>query len=306
MDRLGQGTFGFVQLAENVEDGQSVAIKFIKRTSLNKYVENEILNHSRLRHPHVIQFREVFLTDHHICIVMEYANNGSLFHYVQQHERLAEKIARWFFQQLVIAVDYCHKKGVANRDIKLENTLLQLMPTVPLPLIKVCDFGYSKAEFESAAKSKVGTLTYMAPEVLTNSESYDGKMADIWSCGVMLFIMLCGKYPFGCTRPNHISTAADMFQMLQRMQRSEYYIPQDVYLTDECRDILSQLLNPAPTKRITTEGILTHPWFQLNLPEKALEMNKSYLQMGPADCQQRPEEVRRVVAAVNRSRGVQY
>lgn len=115
--------------------------QFLKRGAINKYTEAEILNHSLLRHPHVIQFKEVFLTSEHICIAMEYATGGSLFHYVQKQGRLREAVARWFFQQLVIGADYCHKRGVANRDIKLENTLLQIVKGLPLPLLKICDFG---------------------------------------------------------------------------------------------------------------------------------------------------------------------
>mgnify|MGYP001807643520 CR=1 FL=1 len=115
---------------------------------------------SVLRHPHVIQFKEVFLTSEYIAIAMEYATGGSLFHYVQKQTRLKEAVARWFFQQLIIGVDYCHKRGVANRDIKLENTLLQKVNGLPLPLLKICDFGYSKADFKSAAKSKVGTRLF--------------------------------------------------------------------------------------------------------------------------------------------------
>jgi serine/threonine-protein kinase SRK2 len=172
-----------------------VAVKMLKRGDVNKYVEAEIVNHSLLRHPHVIQvglkpfklaaardalgpgmgccslparlphahpqFKEVFLTSEYICIAMEYATGGSLFHYVQKQGRLKEAVARWFFQQLVIGCDYCHKRGVANRDIKLENTLLQVVKGLPLPLLKICDFGYSKADFKSAAKSKVRPLGRM-------------------------------------------------------------------------------------------------------------------------------------------------
>jgi serine/threonine-protein kinase SRK2 len=174
---LGQGSFGFVQLAKNLQTGELAAIKvrktnlryaatwmkrsavphappclsptptlspttqFLKRGAINKYTEAEILNHSLLRHPHVIQFKEVFLASEHICIAMEYATGGSLFHYVQKQGRLREAVARWFFQQLVIGADYCHKRGVANRDIKLENTLLQMVKGLPLPLLKICDFG---------------------------------------------------------------------------------------------------------------------------------------------------------------------
>lgn len=124
---LSSGSFGFVQLARHTETNELVAIKFIERGDrVNRYVEAEILNHRMLRHPHVIEFKEVFLTSEYICIVMEYASGGSLFTYVQRAVRLKEAAARWFFQQLIIGLDYCHRRGVVNRDIKLENTLLQV------------------------------------------------------------------------------------------------------------------------------------------------------------------------------------
>ena len=90
------------------------------------------------------------MTNEYICIAMEYATGGSLFHYVQKQTRLKEAVARWFFQQLIIGVDYCHKRGIANRDIKLENMLLQKVNGLPLPLLKICDFGYSTADFQAA------------------------------------------------------------------------------------------------------------------------------------------------------------
>jgi len=99
---------------------------------VTKYVETEIINHSQMRHPHIIQFRDVFMTSTFICIVLEYAGTGTLHSYVRRHGFLKESVARWFFQQLAIAVDYCHRKGVANRDIKLENTLLHVCAPVPV------------------------------------------------------------------------------------------------------------------------------------------------------------------------------
>jgi serine/threonine protein kinase len=156
---LSSGSFGFVQLARNTETGELVAIKFIERGDrVNRYVEAEILNHRMLRHPHVIEYKEVFITSEYICIAMEFASGGSLFTYVQRAVRLKEAAARWFFQQLIIGLDYCHRRGVVNRDIKLENTLLQMVQGLPLPLLKICDFGYSKAHFMSAPKSKVREL----------------------------------------------------------------------------------------------------------------------------------------------------
>jgi hypothetical protein len=124
---LGKGSFGSVLLARDGKTSEVAAIKSIRRAEVNKYVEGEIMNHSLLRHPHVIQFKEVFLTRDHVCIVMEYATGGSLFHYVQRHGRLKEPVARWFFQQLVLGVDYCHKKVRGARRGALGG------PAAPLP-----------------------------------------------------------------------------------------------------------------------------------------------------------------------------
>lgn len=109
-----------------------------KTKKVTKYVEREIINHRCLVHPHIVQFKEVFLTAHHLGIAMEFASGGDMFEYVVRKNGLREDEARWFFQQLVVGLDYCHRMGVVNRDIKLENTLLD---SSPRPLVKICDFG---------------------------------------------------------------------------------------------------------------------------------------------------------------------
>ncbi len=167
---LGSGAFGSVRLMREKTTGRQHAVKVLRRRDASKYMEGmedkhsistigvplgheqspkrpfaslvlhraaEIVNHSLLRHPHIVHFREVFLTEEHLCIVMEYANGGSLFNLVRKERRLKESLARWFFQQLILAVDYCHKRGVANRDIKLENLLLHNENNLPNPLLKV-------------------------------------------------------------------------------------------------------------------------------------------------------------------------
>lgn len=295
---LGKGSFGFVQLASsnNGKTQEMVAVKLLKRGDVNKYVEGEIVNHSLLRHPHVIQFKEVFLTSEYICIAMEYATGGSLFHYVQKQGRLKEAVARWFFQQLIIGTDYCHKRGVANRDIKLENTLLQVVKGLPLPLLKICDFGYSKADFKSAAKSKVGTLTYMAPEVLVNRDGkYDGKVADIWSCGVMLFVMLYGRYPFDTPAGQNVPKAAEILQMLDKMLNQRYSIPEAADTSAKGRDLLQRMLLPDPVHRIQLDQIRSHPWFLTNLPPEATTMNDSYLKAPFPAGYQRPEDIKQLL-----------
>ncbi|KAJ6368573.1 hypothetical protein OIU77_021069 [Salix suchowensis] len=124
---------------------------------------------------------------------MEYASGGELFERICNAGRFSEDEARFFFQQLILGVSYCHAMQVCHRDLKLENTLLDGSPA---PRLKICDFGYSKSSvLHSQPKSTVGTPAYIAPEVLLRKE-YDGKIADARSCGVTLYVMLVGAYPF--------------------------------------------------------------------------------------------------------------
>lgn len=289
---LNSGTFGFVRLALDLNTGRHVAIKFLERGDrVTKYVENEILNHRQLVHPHIIRFREVFLSGNHLCIVMEYAPGGDMFDYVVRRGGLRESEARWFFQQLIIATDFVHRMGVANRDIKLENTLLDGSPK---PLVKICDFGYSKHErFQSAPGSRVGTPAYLAPEVIltTKGKKYDGKIADIWSCGVMLYVMLVGSYPF--ERPEDKKDPQRLHKMIQRILRVEYEIPDRIHASDDLKDLLSRILVADPAERITIDGILNHPWYNTHLPPGVKEMNDKM--MAPISGYQTEEEIKEII-----------
>ncbi|XP_057247858.1 serine/threonine-protein kinase SRK2E isoform X3 [Beta vulgaris subsp. vulgaris] len=160
---------------------------------IDENVQREIINHRSLRHPNIVRFKEVILTPTHLAIVMEYASGGELFERICNAGRFSEDEARFFFQQLISGVSYCHAMQVCHRDLKLENTLLD---GSSVPRLKICDFGYSKSSvLHSQPKSTVGTPAYIAPEVLLKKE-YDGKIADVWSCGVTLYVMLVGAYPF--------------------------------------------------------------------------------------------------------------
>lgn len=269
---LNSGTFGFVQLARDKQTGELIACKFIERgDKVTKYVEREILNHRCLVHPHIVQFKEVFLTQQHLGIAMEFASGGDMFEYVVKKNGLREEEARWFFQQLIVGLDYCHRMGVVNRDIKLENTLLD---SSPRPLVKICDFGYSKHEkFQSAPGSRVGTPAYLAPEVIltTRGKTYDGKVADIWSCGVMLYVMLVGAYPF--ERPEDKTDSQKLQKMIQRILKVDYHIPGHIKLSPEGHDLLKQVLVADPAKRINIQQIYNHPWYCKNLPPGVKEMN---------------------------------
>ncbi|KAI8474640.1 MAG: ser/thr kinase [Monoraphidium minutum] len=276
---LGEGSFGKVVLATDRGTGEQVAIKKLMRQHLDtRMLEAEVINHSSLFHPHVIRFREVFVSPNNFNIVMDYANGGSLFSYVRTKGHLSEDFARWCFQQMVLGLDYCHKKGVANRDLKLENTLLDWPhPNLPKPIIKICDFGYSKHDSRSA-RTQVGTYCYMSPEVLRNAHRarYDAKLADIWSCGVALYVMLVGRYPFGLPHNGRLP-AEELQAMLSRMEGRGYDLPPALGVSKGCAALLARLLDPDPGARITMEGLLQDPWFSTDLPPTALALNQRYL-----------------------------
>eukprot|EP01026_Neomeris_dumetosa_P045188 TRINITY_DN3826_c1_g1_i1.p1 TRINITY_DN3826_c1_g1~~TRINITY_DN3826_c1_g1_i1.p1 ORF type:complete len:373 (-),score=56.07 TRINITY_DN3826_c1_g1_i1:667-1695(-) len=293
---LNQGTFGFVQLCRYKETREKVAIKFIARGAehISKYVERELLNHRMLIHPHVIQFKEVFVTDEYLCIVMEYAAGGDLFDYVAKKGGLKEEEARWLFQQLMVAIDYCHKMEIVNRDIKLENTLLDGSKR---PLLKLCDFGYSKNESrDSQPKSKVGTPGYIAPEIIKN-EKYDGKESDIWSCGVILYIMLVGGYPF--ERAEDKKSENKLHLMIKRILRADYVFPKALILSPECKDLIAKILVLNPMKRLTIAEIFQHPWFKKDLPSGVEDMNKVLPK--PPKNSQTEEELKEVLAIAKTS-----
>ncbi|KAF7810924.1 serine/threonine-protein kinase SRK2E [Senna tora] len=203
---IGSGNFGVARLMRDKQTEELVAVKYIERgdkslrklfnfraIEIDENVKREIINHRSLRHPNIVRFKEVILTPTHLAIVMEYASGGELFERICNAGRFSEDEARFFFQQLISGVSYCHAMQVCHRDLKLENTLLDGSPA---PRLKICDFGYSKSSvLHSQPKSTVGTPAYIAPEVLLKKE-YDGKIADVWSCGVTLYVMLVGAYPF--------------------------------------------------------------------------------------------------------------
>ncbi|XP_043817038.1 serine/threonine-protein kinase SRK2A isoform X2 [Manihot esculenta] len=228
---IGSGNFGVARLMRNKETKELVAMKYIERGhKIDENVAREIINHRSLSHPNIIRFKEVVLTPTHLAIVMEYAAGGELFERICNAGRFSEDEARYFFQQLISGVSYCHSLQICHRDLKLENTLLDGSPA---PRLKICDFGYSKSSLlHSRPKSTVGTPAYIAPEVLSRRE-YDGKMADVWSCGVTLYVMLVGAYPF-----------------------EDQEDPKNFRKT---------------INRITIKDIKSHPWFLKNLPRELTE-----------------------------------
>ncbi|XP_058228492.1 serine/threonine-protein kinase SRK2I isoform X2 [Rhododendron vialii] len=238
---IGSGNFGVARLMRDRHTRELVAVKYIERgDKIDENVQREIINHRSLRHPNIVRFKEVILTPTHLAIVMEYAAGGELFDRISNAGRFSEDEARFFFQQLISGVSYCHTMQVCHRDLKLENTLLDGSLA---PRLKICDFGYSKSSvLHSQPKSTVGTPAYIAPEVLLTQE-YDGKIADVWSCGVTLYVMLVGAYPF-----EDPDGPRDFRKTIHRVLQVQYSIPENVKISPECRHLISRIFVGDPAQ----------------------------------------------------------
>nr|AFK33547.1 unknown [Medicago truncatula] len=287
---IGSGNFGVARLMRHKDTKQLVAMKYIERGhKIDENVAREIINHRSLRHPNIIRFKEVVLTPTHLGIVMEYAAGGELFDRICSAGRFSEDEARYFFQQLISGVSYCHSMQICHRDLKLENTLLDGSPA---PRLKICDFGYSKSSLlHSRPKSTVGTPAYIAPEVLSRRE-YDGKLADVWSCGVTLYVMLVGAYPF-----EDQDDPKNFRKTINRIMAVQYKIPDYVHISQECRHLLSRIFVASPARRITIKEIKSHPWFLKNLPRELTEMAQAvyYRKENPTYSLQSIEDIMKIV-----------
>ncbi|WCJ20768.1 Serine/threonine-protein kinase SRK2A [Euphorbia peplus] len=284
---LGSGNFGVARLVKDKKTKELLAVKTIERgKKIDENVLREIINHRSLRHPNIVRFKEVLLTPTHLAIVMEYAAGGELFAKICSAGRFSEDEARFFFQQLISGVSYCHAMEICHRDLKLENTLLDGSPT---PRLKICDFGYSKSGLlHSQPKSTVGTPAYIAPEVLSRKE-YDGKIADVWSCGVTLYVMLVGAYPF-----EDPEDPRNFRKTIGRIMSVQYSIPDYVRVSADCKHLLSRIFVANPAKRITIPEIKQHPWFLKNLPKELIEIEKK--KNAEDEPSQSEEEIMRIIA----------
>lgn len=197
---LGRGTFAKVYHGKELANGESVAIKVINKDQLKteemmKLITREISIMRLVRHPNIVEIKEVLATKAKIYIIMEYVKGGELFAKIAEG-RLREDVARKYFQQLISAVDFVHSRGVVHRDLKPENLLLDENGD-----LKVTDFGLSALtdkQHDGAGfllHTQCGTPAYIAPEVL-KKKGYDGAKADIWSCGIILYVLLAGFLPF--------------------------------------------------------------------------------------------------------------
>lgn len=261
---VGHGRFGPVVSAASINptrNGSPVgvaddvyAIKLIERSSIAEEsavdMQREITNHAIMKHPFIIQLKEVFLSTTHLCLVMELGAMTLLAYVQSQPEQyLKEKTARHFIRQLLVGLDYMHRLGVANRDVKLENVLLSRQGSILVA--KLSDFGYSKHLKHSTACSFVGTAGHAAPEVIVGGIAYDAQATDIWSLGVTLYIMIAGRFPFDMKSQ---TWSQDI------MQGSFAPLSDRPDLSPGVENLLGRMLEPIPRKRATLAEIMQHEW----------------------------------------------
>jgi len=246
---LGEGSFGKVKLATHQVSGQKVALKIINRKRLVTRdmagrIEREIQYLQLLRHPHIIKLYTVITTPTEIIMVLEYAG-GELFDYIVSTGRLPEDRARKFFQQIVCAVEYCHRHKIVHRDLKPENLLLDDQMNV-----KIADFGLSNIMTDgNFLKTSCGSPNYAAPEVISG-KLYAGPEVDVWSCGVILYVLLVGRLPFD---DEYIPT------LFKKIAAGNYSIPS--YLSPGAVSLIKKMLMVNPVHRITIGEIRMDPWF---------------------------------------------
>ncbi|KAH0905393.1 hypothetical protein HID58_037220 [Brassica napus] len=272
---LGEGSFAKVKYARNTVTGDIAAIKILDRDKVlrHKMVEQlkrEISTMKLIKHPNVVEIIEVMASKTKIYIVLELVNGGELFDKIAQQGRLKEDEARRYVQQLINAVDYCHSRGVYHRDLKPENLLLDANG-----VLKVSDFGLSafslQVREDGLLHTACGTPNYVAPEVLSD-KGYDGAAADVWSCGVILFVLMAGYLPFD--EPN-------LMTLYKRICKAEFNCPP--WFSPGAKNVIKRILDPSPITRISIAELLEDEWFKQGYKTPSFEQDDEDITIDDVD-----------------------
>ncbi|XP_062298374.1 serine/threonine-protein kinase BRSK1-like [Scomber scombrus] len=246
---LGKGQTGLVKLGIHCITGQKVAIKIVNREKLSESVlmkvEREIAILKLIEHPHVLKLHDVYENNKYLYLVLEHVSGGELFDYLVKKGRLTPKEARKFFRQIISALDFCHSHSICHRDLKPENLLLDEKNN-----IRIADFGMASLQVgDSLLETSCGSPHYACPEVI-RGEKYDGRRADVWSCGVILFALLVGALPF-----DH----DNLRQLLEKVKSGVFHMPH--FIPPDCQSLLKGMIEVNPEKRLTLETIQKHAWY---------------------------------------------
>ncbi|XP_035483824.2 serine/threonine-protein kinase BRSK2-like isoform X4 [Scophthalmus maximus] len=246
---LGKGQTGLVKLGIHCVTCQKVAVKIVNREKLSESVlmkvEREIAILKLIEHPHVLKLHDVYENKKYLYLVLEHVSGGELFDYLVKKGRLTPKEARKFFRQIISALDFCHSHSICHRDLKPENLLLDEKNN-----IRIADFGMASLQVgESLLETSCGSPHYACPEVI-RGEKYDGRKADAWSCGVILFALLVGALPFDDD---------NLRNLLEKVKLGVFHMPH--FIPPDCQNLLRGMIEVDAGKRMTLEQIQKHTWY---------------------------------------------
>lgn len=247
---IGKGHFAVVKLARHVFTNEKVAVKVIDKTKLDEISKSHLFQEVRcmklVQHPNVVRLYEVIDTQTKLYLILELGDGGDMYDYIMKHDKgLPEDKARRYFRQIVEAISYCHKLHVVHRDLKPENVVF----FEKLGIVKLTDFGFSNM-FNPGKKleTSCGSLAYSAPEILLG-DSYDAPAVDVWSLGVILFMLVCGVPPF---------QEANDSETLTMIMDCKYLVPD--HISSSCKDLIHRMLQREPIHRAKLGDILNHAW----------------------------------------------
>lgn len=252
--KLGEGAFGCVYKAIRLDTQTVFAVKVIPKCLLKEErdqvsLQREIDSMAYLQHENIVGLHDFFADEKHFYLVIDYCAGGSLMDLLCSGTKLTEKQVANIFFQIVSGIAYCHDRSVVHRDLKPQNILVTTFPN-----IKISDFGLCGYILdETKMKTFCGSPCYTAPECL-NRVQYDGKCADVWSLGVILFEMITGEHPWN---------VANTTKMIQQISKAQFSIPKTCRITPACDDLIKTIIKVKPSDRPTCEKIINHPWMKL-------------------------------------------
>ena len=265
-EKLGEGTFGKVKLGINRQTNETVAIKILDKKRIvkerdKKRLEREINILKSLRHPNIVFLYCDIQTNSYIYLIMEYIKGTELLHYISANSKLTEEEACFYFRQIISSIEYLHKLKISHRDIKPENMIIENSTKI----IKLVDFGLSNYynNKNEVLSSACGSPSYAAPEMLSGKK-YSAAPVDVWSCGIVLYAMICGYLPFE-DFDNNI--------LFKKIREGKFKIP--THVSENAKDLIKNILIVNPKKRYTIEQIKRHKWFRLCLDNEEYRNKKS-------------------------------
>nr|XP_036673055.1 mucin-5AC isoform X5 [Drosophila suzukii] len=267
--KLGQGTYGKVQLGINKETGQEVAIKTIKKCKIEAEadlvrIRREVQIMSSVHHPNIIHIYEVFENREKMVLVMEFAAGGELYDYLSERKVLTEEEARRIFRQVATAVYYCHKHKICHRDLKLENILLDEKGNA-----KIADFGLSNVfDDQRLLGTFCGSPLYASPEIVEGTP-YQGPEVDCWSLGVLLYTLVYGSMPFD---------GSNFKRLVKQISQGDYYEPKK---PSRASTLIRDMLTVCPRKRASIEQICSHWWVNENDNVSCLDLAEDLANQTP-------------------------